>query len=562
MKNIKKILYIIDLENTQEQYAYCAEIIKILEEEHHSNAEESFERLKDMLGKVRVSGCTLNYRGSKVYFEQPLNPGKLGLVQKAKPVLKERVQRDILYRSSNVFHIRIHLDRYADYSIKNLSNLQFLVLMLKGVQKRFEDDPELQNKFSVFVVPHTGEYYPFCDENGFVDEDTYERISQYLRLFAHANSGIIYGAKKDVDRIVVRAINFKKIAKVQESFPLIPLTVRGYKALFESSVNEETIYALFKLRKNERYGNANAENPEDAICDFAIESAYRRMQDVVLNMYCKDALEYLKSSLIRCCGAEGIPAMAFVILGFTFFVQKDKPLNQSEIMSQITQLHDYAVDLCTGINQLAQNSLQYSESKESEMALSLHNEHDDPAHSYIEFSLTDYNSQLGWVGTFIENLKEEIHNTENEDIKNAYQDLVMQEQEITLSDFFGEYGVQSQKHMQAWTCFRKADTAAHIGLAVFSISVQKYNGSILVTNSITGNVDKNSRYRHQGVFADESKIPMLSCPDKILPGTQSDFRSQGTHNIIREWVSCALLRWRRTMKHFQDTLIGMLKPFE
>lgn len=524
MEREKKILYIINLDNTQDQYAFCAEIIRILEDEHHSNAEESFERLKDMLDKVRVSGCPLNYRGSKVYFEQPLNHGELGLVQKARPVLKERVQRDILYRSSNVFHIRIHLDRAADHSIKNLSNLQFLVLMLKGLQKRFEDDSELQNKFSVFVVPHTGEYYPFCNENGFIDEDTYEVVSQYLRLFAHANSGIIYGAKKDIDRIVVRAINFKKVARIQESFPLIPLTIRGYKALFENCVNEETIHALSKLRRNGRYGKANAENPEDAICDFAIESAYRRIRDVVLNTYCEEALEYLMQSLIMCCGAEGIPVMAFVILGFTFFAQKDKPLYQSEIMSQVTQLHDFAVDLCAGINQLAQNSLQYSESRESELALSLHNEHDDPAHSYVELSLTDYNSQLGWVGTFIANLNEEIHNTESENIKNAYQDLVMQKQEIALGDFFGEYGAQSPKHKQAWTDFRKADTAAHIGMAVFSISIQKYNGSILAANSITGNVDENSRYRHQGVFADGSQIPILSCPDRILPGTQITVR--------------------------------------
>lgn len=526
MKKANQILYIFDLKNTQEQYACCTEIIKILETEHPHDRENIFERLKSLLDRVQVSGCPLNYHGSKAYFEQPLNLGELSFVSRAKSVRSERVQKNILNRNNNVFHIRIHLDRDENHCIKNLSNLQFLVLMIKGVQQLLEkksetqEKTEMQDKFSVFAVPYTGKYYPFRDENESIDEETYEEISQYLRLFAHANNGLIYGAMRDSDRVVVRAINFRKSAKLRESFPLIPMTRTGYDALFKNNVNDEVVNTLFELRKNWRYGKANDENPEKAIGDFAIESAYHRMRDVVLETYCEEALAYLKQALIDYCAAERISVMAFVLLGFTFSLLRCESSYQTEITSRVKQLHTYVVDLCAGLSQLAQNSLQYSESQEAELALHLQNEQEDPSHCYVEFSLADYNSQRGLIETFLANLNVEIQNTDNESIKKAYRDLVDQEQGITLSDFFGEYNRQSPELGQAWRNFRRADTAAHIGLAVFSLSTQKYNGSILVVNSITGSVDEKSRYYREGKFADGTRIAELSAPAMIFPGTQ------------------------------------------
>ena len=530
MKTERQILYIFDLENTQEQYALCTKIIKILETQHLDNRKSVFEYLKKLLDKVLVSGCPLNYRGSKVYFEQPLNHDGPSFVQKARPVLSERAQIDILNRSNNIFHIRVHLDRDENYRIKNLSNLQFLVLMLKGLQQLLKDTDELQDKYSVFIVPYTGEHYPFYNENGSIDEETYGEVSQYLRLFAHANKGMIYGAVKDSDRVVVRAINFKKIAKIRENFPLIPMTDKGYMALFENNVNEEVINVLFRLHKNWRYGNANDEDPEKAICDFVIESAYRRMRDVVTETCGEENLVYLKKAFIDCCTTEKISAMVFAILGFTFSLQKNEFSYQSVITSRVKELHAYAVDLCAGLSQLAQNSLQYSESKEAELALCLQNEQEDPTHCYVEFSLTDYNSQLGLIDTFLANLNEEIQNTDNKSIKKAYKNLVEQGQEIALGDFFGEYGGQSPKLKRVWRDFRKADTAAHIGLAVFGLSTQKYNGSILIVNTITGNVDEKCRYYREGEFADGGKIPKLSAPTTILPGTQITVRLPLTRN--------------------------------
>lgn len=537
-----KTLYVFDLKNIQEQYAYCLSIIRILENDCDLPEGERLDTLKNLLGKVQVSGRGLNFNGSKIYYEQPLimklsNETQLPLVCGASSVRTEKIER--VPRNGKkryVYHLRIHMDRDRDGQLEGLHNLQYLALMLRRLSliykttdvestDRKNGPTDFQKKFSVFIVPSSGSVYPFQDGTDPFDCNTYQEISYYLRLLAQDYAGVIYGAAMGNTGPVVRALTYKAIAPIQSSFPLIPMEKGSYATLFKRDITDAQLQTLFALKINGRFGNANAEDPSEAIGDFIVETAYRRIVNVLEKLpdvKQKSEKERLHQFLSEYCQSSKMCIMTFAIFGFTFFLNPKEAWDQGKIRSQAEQQLSHASDLTAALSQIAQNTLQYSETQSGVLTFTLKQGETPRNVQLLDITLADFSEKIGLIDHFISNLKKELKYTKNHSMQQSYLELVQRGEKLTLRDFFEQS--QDPDTAQAWKSFRSTDIAAHIGLVIFKSVIQQYNGSICFINNRTGQTDERGSYFHQGSYLDGVELPPLRIPEATIPGTQVQIR--------------------------------------
>ena len=73
MASKSKMLYIFDIKNTQEDYAWCLMAINAIEEtDVESKGASRFTVLKESADKISIAGKRLQFNGSKRYYEYPL----------------------------------------------------------------------------------------------------------------------------------------------------------------------------------------------------------------------------------------------------------------------------------------------------------------------------------------------------------------------------------------------------------------------------------------------------------------------------------------------------------
>lgn len=286
MTKKREILYVFDLHNTHEEYSRCLEFITILQGNSNiSTKQRRFERIRQLVEEIDVSGmwapdCAKNY------YEEPIELGGFSeqpSITLAKKLTSESVQLSIVDDGPNSmhFHIRIHFSNTEKLQIVDLSNLHYLALLLQRLEHAMSEDQigktgrsEFKRRVSVFIVPFTGYYYPFSNKDNAVDFDTYKTASTYLRLLSKRYTGIIYGVVQRDNSIAVRALDFRRTARLSDIFPLIPLDARTYPQLFEERVTTETVANLFNLRNNGRVHGANDIDPYKALNAYIIETAY------------------------------------------------------------------------------------------------------------------------------------------------------------------------------------------------------------------------------------------------------------------------------------------------
>lgn len=520
------ILYIFDLENKQEHYAKCLEFISIL---HHTDVDmtnqQRLSRIRNLADSLDISGGFVPNL-AKNYYEQPLKSGKKTsppIVSKAKRVEAQNIQNSILLNVPSLlhFHIRIHPQKVGNSETSYLSNLQYLALFLQRLKQIGQVN--IFKRLSIFIVPLSGKYYPFLGDDGIIDFETCKVVSHYLRLLSKEYTGIIYGVQPKANECAVRALNFRDSKRFVDYFPLIPLTERTYSILFDDVLDAAVFDVLCSLKKRQRFQMAADEDPYTAMSSFILETAFYQLTSRLASFTPENKimiLQLISSELSSFSFNEQIRLISFSIFLFTLRIDyTDAQVSTEAVRSIVRQNLEYAIELCGGVRQLAQNTLQHSISHEGIVSFYLeHSGNEISASDKLKIFLSDFNDRQSFVDNFALTIQAETRNTDNPEIKQRYLELVNQKNMISLGNFFGEYGKGCPR--AAWIGFRKADSSAHLGLLLFSMVMQRCKGQLTLTNSTDYSVAEKNIFFHS-YSIDGSNAINVTDPDRyIIPGTQ------------------------------------------
>lgn len=535
MKKRREVLYIFNLENTQSAYAKCLEFIAILQ--GHTSAgnteEERLGRLRTLAKEIDVSGMFAQ-KYAKNYYEQPLEQltsSQSVYERNAKKVEAKNIAPQILRDPpfSRHFHIRVHLAQDDAGNASCLLGFHYLGVFLQGLDFVLKHTAEQKDglnqgnredpfkRVSVFVVPATGDHYPFKSANGQIDSETYRLVSTYLRLLAKRYTGNIFGVIEHTDRIVVRALDFHRPARLPDCLPLIPLDQQTYPELFDKTISLDEQKELFSLRKNGRFANANHTDPYKALGDYIMETAYTQFVNTLRDF---DGKAYSRIKLLVqdevqiWCKNDSLCRLAFTIFLFTFRIAAQ---DEESVRETTRESLAFAKELSAGLRQIAQNTLQHSACHEGVFSFFLQRplDGDSNQEATLQVLLSDFNDQQSFVDNFIANLCREAEYTYNQKLKECYLALSEKKESITIGHFFGEYS--SEKPSDEWINFRRVDSSAHIGLLLFALVMQRCKGSLLLATGMDYSSAAPNCYSHS-YGKNENKF--VAPQTQKLPGTQ------------------------------------------
>lgn len=555
MKKTKDKIIIFDIENCQEQYAICLEIIKRLE--HKQLFETGL--LQKIVNKIGITIGELERIGSLRYIEQPIeikerdNAGNIRLTSRQSVTNKhvadiKDISHLIQYRGNLMYQIRIHMQQREKDEIdkSEFIHLQYLALLLKNLEEFSFFDKHVQKKIMIFVVPTTGETYPYKDESGKIDCDTYHLLSQYLRLLSANFTGVIFGAMEEKD-VTVTALDFRKDRKYETYFPVVLVDEKTYQKLFDTidtNVLLDTYRELFALSPSRRFRESRNEHPDIALCDFLLETSIKRIRGRLNYIYTdKDSVENrlaLIENVILSDEEQNI--MQFCLFSFMLCIEKGK--TEEESLQHIKNTWQLAREVCQGIKQIVQNSIQYSQMKGCFLSFYLHERRSDESiidfnvrmgRNYVntdiqpqgedrlealEVYIADLNEKEDMLENFIDNLYYEISVDKNGDSKalSGHRGLINHEEQLAIRNFFAEY--QEEDLKKEWMDFRSNDIVAHVGLSLFALVAKRCKASLKVMSNKKVVLSESRNYFYKAYsspkYADENN----DNETYVIPGTQ------------------------------------------
>lgn len=528
-------LYVFNLSNRQEQYAQCLRFIEILEGDMSDKGQTwQFQTIKELVKELKIFGGPAPTDAiAKRYFEVPLTPSDATGKQTQdifplREAQERRVQTEILeHAGENIYHLRIHFSYNEKCEILDLMELRYLALLLQRLRKLINEKYAAGSRISVFIVPASGEKYPFEGNDGVVDTQTYKTVSAYLRLVSRAYAGTIYGVGTEKGKPEVLSLDFKITAPFSRDFPLVQIEEDTYEKLFVRSVLKEDFVELLRLKKRRRFRNAADMRPEIAFSDYLMEASIGALKSAFepLGTEQQQWLEEVIGRLLfsKRSGAEG----QFSIMAFALFcfMCRGVQVNNGQMETIARDLADTrrrAVDLAGGLRQIAQNALQHSPTKRGVFSFAIQDSEEDGNKQRILLAMCDYNNQETFADTFIGELKKERdaeqgwakRGQRSSELLKVYDGLIAVRQEIRLENFFMKYD-DSEEVKDAWKKFRQADLYAHVGLILFAAVIRRCRGSILAVNSPSGIMEKKCYYYES---PDHEEAPVL--PQMAIPGTQ------------------------------------------
>lgn len=328
-----KLFYVFDLKNTQEDYAQCLEFIEIMENlKPCMEKEERLGAIKSIASHIQVSGGAVS-RGKlpKRYFEVPLL-AKRGLQeQETKPLVKEtkrldpqRIRDTILDYPDSNYHLRVHLSYTSDGEIRDLMELRYLALLLQRLRHLINEKHADGSRISIFIIPASASRYPFKNQEGIVDTETYQVVSTYLRLISKTYTGTVYGVNSKTGSSMVQALDFKASPRFFHYFPLTPIKQETYEKLFHRLISKADFDLLFASRnRRKRFRNAANERPDVAFSDYLLEASADALKPVLVKLKKErqtEIMRLVRESLFREApsGKKAISLLAFALFCFTF----------------------------------------------------------------------------------------------------------------------------------------------------------------------------------------------------------------------------------------------------
>ena len=440
------------------------------------------------------------------------------------------------------FHIRVH--KQSDHLPTYLMNLHYIAMLLV----KYSHSLVKEKRISVFLVPESGEIYPFNFDNDSMH--IYEEASAHLRLILNANHGIVYAVKKDntSDKIRVTALNYATNKSINKAFPVIIFqpyhlaeneietenlyidksikishdaiikstynNIDHYSLLFRDGIAKHYLKEILKLPENRRFGYSNYKTPEIALVDYIFESAYKCLKEKIAKK--TELREIFFDSLLNTLQTESI----FLFSIFSFILSLDNIDNDEWLIKKIKDTLVLATELSNALSQLIQNSLQHSSLKTCILSLLIV---DKTKNQEIKIIVSDLGSEsiLETFPRVLEQDKKTKSNLATKSFLNtafnlskttfdSYSKLIDNPKHLKLSYLFNDFNDADPLSIELWHAFRQYDSSAHIGLALFANIVRKCSGCFWVLSNGKYECD-SSRY-----YSFNAKVN----PQYSIPGTQ------------------------------------------
>lgn len=564
---------IVNLNSNQDSYAQCLDVIGLIEQ--FQNTDDRTALYKIIMNKMMECSSSQNEHirihfslknllrnGSKRYFEEPLlnHEGKKFVVMQSISS-KERQKKFIQYACEGKisYHLRIHFDNDRDASILNL---HYFAMLLNNCKKIFNlsSDQDLASKLSAFLVPTSGEEYPYNSKTENIDYDLYKRASNYLRLVTKFNNGVVYGVVNESGHPTVQALDFASFLRKDTAFPLLYIeqnhSVMPVNYLDKSRENRKYLkterdsidnYDLVFNKKNmpddntvkkalqyhsdtvKPFNFANDEDPQVSLADFILNSARERLllefaeagsETVIDDSNRKEILEcghryieeFIDDILSVCQNGDRFTCTIF---SFLFDLKNIHISNKKQVVNKIRSIGKLADELSAGIKQIVQNSLQHSESHNCFITL-----YKDSSKKVVAI-ISDLNNKSTITENFIDRLEHEKaelckEQKPSETMQNGYHILLKNKGKIKIKNLFSFFDNNEDKNL--WFYFRQADISAHIGLTVFSQIAKRCNAELKVISNKTFclNADNTFFYDYFG----EQQLSISKYNTYVIPGTQ------------------------------------------
>lgn len=489
------------------------------------------------------------------------------------PSITPALFREDLRQGNAFYAIRVWVDRSFP------CELQYLALLLS----RF---PYLAREKRIFILlldkACSCSHFPFCDPRDAEGKKelnaAHSTFSQYLRLLAKENTGVIYApfyehaSDGTPSQPIVAPLDYTSAAAGDVFFPLVMINQEEYNKLFNAgpvkspgwlsakiqrdsllrsgALTEYTNRALFHLGKN-RFWGAAGDDPSRALLPYIAETAWTRlrrnwqtetgeldiaaftpMADVIASLFAGEPNHWLCFSL------------------FSFLLQGEDGHAPTPI--NVHDTYRLARELSNGLQQLVQNAIQHTESASCIFTFYL-----DTANKRLHLYISDLNLRDTMVENFKERLNAEVsacqsyqHAIEREQIVTQPLNLtgltaqygnLLDEDALALRHFFNVFTAQELEDgslPKKWCAFRQSDSTAHIGLLIFFQTLLRAHADFTLQSTKTYLADgcQGNLFigKVQDWEQDKGKSAVDGCPrildrtneyssaqnQRVIPGTQ------------------------------------------
>lgn len=528
-KEISKII-IFSLKNRREDYAKCLRILSLWLV--NKKSEEQLKEMKELLQPefAEVADIT-NPNAAAKYLEIPMmfDNDIRSIIENRRKISEKDLE--IPWEKLR-FHIRIKLDNSKpNLDQAEMLNFLYLALLLRWFKNTFFDRKQ-RRKLTVFIVPQSGNVFPFNNKSEQVDYETYKKVSYYLRLLSYEYNGAIFGVDYSKGSLAVNPLDFKLHNRFENYFPLLHIDENKYNILFDEKMDNEIFDELQLLKGNARFRAAGDENPNIAFKDFIIEASYENLKYKVRNV--EAYIQEFKR-------IDGISIMQFALFCFTLCEKQD---DSQKIISQLaSQNYMLVEELTQGLRQIVQNSIQHSQLRECFFSFYMHqsmegedretfctrirenypntcitNIGNNGRYEALEVRIADINYKDNILDNFISNLQSEMESVKGYDVDiSGHIGLVNNKYSLALRNFFSEF--EDTDLLSEWIQFRNEDLAAHVGLSVFALTMEQCNASfrIISNNSSKLQSERNLFYKaYSSLKQNEEK----GSQEYVIPGTE------------------------------------------
>ena len=536
---------IIEIRNIQGDYAKCLEFIKAVECRTLNNR---IERLTNACKGLQIQIGYTEVSFSPRYLEEPLHMTERGKpinagLQNKHLITESELQGLLLEKHEITYHVRVHfIEKNIQSNYGEIIHLQYLAMLLKDVESLLFQNRNTKRRITVFLVPRTGGEYPFQNICGEIDFDLYDYASQYLRLLAKQYTGVIYGLKQTNNHSVVTSLGFRQSKQNTTFFPLLIINNEKYVQLFVDSIID-LLDDLFQLNKNNRFGDADAEDPNIAMRDYIVETDIKRIRNVVETLVQDWRQE--RQEIQKFLMSKGdICLMHFSLFAFMLSDQKSIEDNDAYSYESIWQM---AQELSRGLRQIVQNALQHTHSQECCFTFYLHTkgEQEEKNSFYkrmaerfpevafvsggrdeaLEIIISDLNEKEDMIDNFVGNLQYEIGELKkiqgNATELEGHASIIKNRETLAIRNFFAEY--EDDDPIDSWMLFRKEDLVAHIGLGQFAQTASRCSAAVKVISS-KNSILKDAKHFFYKSYAEGADNSFHKFNGKeevyVIPGTQ------------------------------------------
>ena len=364
---------VIEVKNQKDDYIECAQTI-----EHILNKDYEFVKTK----KISI----VETKNNNMPFNKLEEPIDGQNITSSFNIIDSSEYKTLIENNgiNMKFHIRVVFSE--DINIVNLHYLALLISKYKSLVNK--------KSFSVFLVPRTSSIYPF-EKNGEVDIELFNIVSPHLRaLIDNDNKGVVFGVhrKKENNKNIVKALDFKMASKVIDSFPIIPIdgniifdkkfeeqyicapkvgnvkereiklinkNINTYSLLFKPGLANSYFKQANQMKKQQRFGFATSKKPNLALCDYIFETAYNLLLYKALqnNISILEIESYLNSNF------SDSNIISFAIFSFISDFSNVRAENKEMVLHILNNLFMLSCKISSGLEQIIQNSIQHSSQK-------------------------------------------------------------------------------------------------------------------------------------------------------------------------------------------------------